>query len=463
VGRVTKRRGGGSWPARALVGVTAVGALGIPAGVGAEPTTGLLPSVACDRYEDLKAIDDRMVPPGVFELDRDEVAALQAERRALVRHLAGRTTGDLEVLLSDMLLWQSSFDAALVDSWDDERERLAREGWTSWDWRGELVDDGEVQDRDGEEVRYQDVSGYYGFIDQRLAVECYAPELADGPPVDTSDDPPEGRILIHRVDDGADDFRGALVTVSTTGEGERRLRREGYASIGHYDVGPDGDVAVTAAEGDGWRLVVVDPTGVVQRFVRTPLIQPACPAWDDGGRRLLLTDNYAANDERDLHLVDIDGDVRRLDLPFAVTGCSDFLGDDRLVVADAATELDGPRGVWTVGLDGSDPEEVYAPEGCTTQVGDVDPLGTRVAVAQSCEDVLDTSLVVVDLADGGVTPVATGFASLPRWSGDGEWLAFGFGPLGQQDPFSAYIAKADGTQLRPLVEGHASFPNWLPG
>jgi hypothetical protein len=128
----------------------------------------------------------------------------------------------------------------------------------------------------------------------------------------------------------------------------------------------------------------------------------------------------------------------------------------------AALVVDDGSAVWSVGLDGSDPQELYRAEGCNTMVGDVDPGGARVALTQTCLDPLERGALVVDLASGEPVRVTTGLTSAPRWSPDGEWLVFGYSRPGQGDGISTWIARADGDQLREVVPYPAWNPVWLP-
>jgi hypothetical protein len=82
--------------------------------------------------------------------------------------------------------------------------------------------------------------------------------------------------------------------------------------------------------------------------------------------------------------------------------------------------------------------------------------------AQTCDDPLVSGIVVVDLATGDARRVATGMAALPRWSPDGEWLVFGYAPVGEGPALGTWVARADGRQLREVVPSPAWFPVWLP-
>src|SRR5688572_14940354 len=95
MGRTTKgSRASGS--AAVLAAVTLVGVGGVPSGVGGEPLTGLLPAAVCQRYDDLREVDDRLVAPAAFDLDHDRLSGALGEQRAIVDDLAARvTTGEL--------------------------------------------------------------------------------------------------------------------------------------------------------------------------------------------------------------------------------------------------------------------------------------------------------------------------------------------------------------------------------
>jgi dipeptidyl aminopeptidase/acylaminoacyl peptidase len=234
------------------------------------------------------------------------------------------------------------------------------------------------------------------------------------------------------------------------------------------DAGRRGDhpVVVGARNGDEFGLVVLDESGTVAQLAAGGRGEHdlVCPSWNDGGDQILAMRNTSDIDERRLQLIDLTGErtSRPLDLPFTVVGCSAFITDDRLVVADAALTIDGPRGMWTVGVDGSDPRQVYSREDCTTQVGSVDPTATRVAVSQRCPDPTASGLWVVDLSSGEADQVVNGNTGPPKWSPDGTWLVFGLRPFFGHPMSTVWMARADGRQLRQVTEEPAWTPVWLP-
>jgi hypothetical protein len=115
------------------------------------------------------------------------------------------------------------------------------------------------------------------------------------------------------------------------------------------DAGRRGDhpVVVGARNGDEFGLVVLDESGTVAQLAAGGRGEHdlVCPSWNDGGDQILAMRNTSDIDERRLQLIDLTGErtSRPLDLPFTVVGCSAFITDDRLVVADAALTIDGPR------------------------------------------------------------------------------------------------------------------------
>jgi hypothetical protein len=240
-----------------------------------------------------------------------------------------------------------------------------------------------------------------------------------------------------------------------------------WAPTGYIEPSPTSDrhLLVNARAGDEYAMVEVSPEGTivdwVQRSEGGPIV---CPGWDSRGDSVLALSDSTYADERHVLLLDLTRATPSgpAPLPFATASCSDFITEDRIVVSNAALDIDDERAVWTVGIDGSDPRELYRPTGgCTTQVGSVDPEATRVALAQTCDDPLDNGVVVVDLATGRPQRVVTGLAALPKWSPDGEWLIFGYASLGQPG-VGVWMARPDGRQLRQVVEAPAWFPAWLP-
>jgi len=69
----------------------------------------------------------------------------------------------------------------------------------------------------------------------------------------------------------------------------------------------------------------------------------------------------------------------------------------------------------------------------------------------------DTSIGVVDLARGGLTPVVTrprGWTGLPEWAPDGQRIAFSNDEKGQSD---LYVSGADGRDIEPLYQSADPF------
>jgi hypothetical protein len=470
------------WGAR----VGAVGALcvllvacsgGDAGGDGAEDVDGELPGEVCVLLDRLEDSEDVVDGPEVLSLDEAALAEALAARRAVLEALVRETDGDLRSLLEERVAAQPAVDEAMLAGWDEDRVRFA--GEHNDRWLGEAVGQGVRRD-DGEAVDIADfwVSALAGY--QRLIVGCRAPELAGGPEQETSEDPPPGRLAFFRPADPevVSDDGGQVVVTTELGARARTLEvfemPAGFDGPREWD--PRSSLEATPTRGgqflvnvwadDEFALVEASLDGTIVDVVQRSAVSPiACPGWDARGERVLAAVDSARADERVVLLLDPTGATPSgpAPLPFATAGCSDFVTDDRIVVSDAALDLDGERAVWTVGVDGSDPQELYrAGEGCGTQVGSVDPAGTRVALAQTCDDQLGSGIIVVDLATGEAQRVTTGMAALPKWSPDGGWLVFGYAPLGDGAHLGTWIARPDGSQLREVVGAPAWFPAWLP-
>ncbi len=417
---------------------------------------GALPDAMCDLVADLERSEGALETPGVYDLDAPAVGAVLARRRELHSDIAALATGDLRRRLDEQLAFQDAVDADMVDTWDADRGELAA---THSDNYGRVWSDS-VRSADGREISM----GRYAFdtrvVRERLVVGCRAPELAGGPRQETTEEPPAGRLVYYSPGRG-------LVVSDTAGDDERILSDPaGWKLQPGIDVVGEGDrLLVNARQDDRFGLLEVDLQGSVRWVVARTDVQLLCPQGHETGTMVLGTDNVAATDDRDLVLVDATG--RRtsgpLALPFTSVGCADFVGGDRLVVADAARSHGDDRGIWTVGIDGSAPRELHRYRSwCASSIGDVDAARRYAAVHQTCSDPLQSGVWVVDLSSGDARQVAVGNAGPPKWSPDGSWLVFGFEPIGSADGSTVWMAKADGTQLRKVLDETAWTPAWLP-
>ena len=460
---------------RRPVGVTAAVLLAMSCGGsgrgGTSPVTpdGGLPRDVCALVSRFDRVTDRLTGSEVFDRDAEQLAEDFATRRRVLGEIADLATGDLARRLRRQLRSQEAVDEAVVARWDERRAAIAA-GHVEGTWPLQVLDDVVVQRSDGVEVDADGLVTLAGNNHLELDVRCQAPEAAGRPDEETSEDPPPGRLLLVGwvpVTGQAGGGHNALVTADPAGGDVRPLPDPApWQDLVGLDARPVGDhqVVVVARNGDEFGLVIVDHAGTVEGVAGRSPSPMDCPSWHPAGDRILVVDRTSDADQRRLHVVDVAASRigGPLDLPFAAVGCSAFLGDDRLVVADAARTIDGDRGVWTVGLDGSDPRQVYAPEGCRTQVGSVDPAGARVAVSQVCADPRATGLWVVDLDTGHADHVATAYTGPAKWSPDGKWLVFSLYPLLGDRTSTIWAARADGRQLRQVVDDPSFSPVWLP-
>lgn len=445
---------------RALLLVGAVGLLVVP---GATDRT----SGQCDELPKLDDVRLALTPPDVFELDTAALDDVLVEHHRLLANLAQQTDGELHDLVELQIYSQDEIDAAVLDGWEQDRVELLDSREETWKWILTAVGP-KIHFADGGWVGTEVHSNIEAHAYERLVVECREPELADGPPVDTSEQPPAGTVVFFRADESGE--TGQLVSIGSNGEDEHDLPIQPDDAVGHLEALPTGlgGIVVGLHEGDEYRTVIVDRSGRELDSIQRADGQLVCPAWNTTADKVLALANTADRNWRKLHLLDLTGETpsRPLDLPFEAVSCGDFLDDDRLVVSDAALEPGDDRGVWTVGIDGTGPEQIYVADGCTTDVGSVAPDGQRVALAQTCTDPLDSGVWVLDLASGEARHIATGPAARPKWSTDGDWLVFGFRPVADQGGIRIWMARADGGQLRQLAGDNgswASFPVWLPG
>lgn len=438
---------------------------------------GGLPGAVCGLLDRLDEREEALEAPEVYGLDEAALAAVLAGRRELLAELVEDTGGELRRLLEDQVLSQGAVDRAMLDGWDEDRARLVGEHNDAW---VETVIGDEVTGDDGEPIDIPEYRQDKDLAYQRLVVGCRAPELAGGPTQETTEDPPAGRLVFYRpAGRTGPDEGGQIVMTTERGTNEQQLglseipgasdNQRQWISTGWFDAAPTGDrrLLANARAGDEYAMVEVALDGTIVDFVQRSTEGPImCPGWDPRAERVLALFDSTHADQRHVLLLDLTRATPSgpAPLPFATAGCADFITDDRIVVSDAALDIDDRRAVWTVGLDGSDPRELYRPtaDDCATQVGSVDPAGTRVALAQTCDDPLGSGVVVVDLASGESQRVATGMAALPKWSPDGEWLIFGYAPPGEGLRIGTWMARPDGRQLRHVLDSPAWFPVWLP-
>jgi hypothetical protein len=428
-----------------------------------------LPPGVCDLVSELEQADALLVGGDVFHYDAVRLGQIFTDKRELLARIAERLTGDLQRRLSEQLLTQHAMDEAILERWDQQRGALAAQ-YDDGPWPPRILDES-VRRPDGVKVEVDDFFGaaYSNFTE--LVIRCRAPELADGPREVTGEDPPPGRLMFVRRADGHDDAQEGRIELAMSDPRGGNVRRVAdpapWQVLAGLEAGRGGDhqVVVGARAGDEFGLVVVDDSGTVLHVAARGPEDLACASWNDAGDAILALANTSDVDERRLHLIDLTrrGTSRPLDLPFAVVGCSAFISEDRLVVADAAPSTDREPGVWTVGIDGSDPRQLYSPPGhCRTQVGSVNPTGTRVAVSQRCSDPTASGLWVVDLSNGEADHIVTAVTGPAKWSPDGTWLVFGLVHFIGDKTSTVWAAREDGRQLRQVTEGPSWTPVWLP-
>jgi hypothetical protein len=280
----------------------------------------------------------------VLKHDAVRLRAILGEGRDLLKEIADRSTGDLQDRLRRQLLSQQALNEAILERWDQARVSLASDH-DDGPWVPRILDD-VVHRSDGAAVDVDDFAGLAYSNYWELVVRCRAPTLADRPREEASEDPPRGRLMYLRR---AQDRHVELAMTDSRGGHVSRIDDIApWQVFSGLDAGRRGDhpVVVGARNGDEFGLVVLDESGTVAQLAAGGRGEHdlMCASWNDAGDQILAMRNTSDIDERRLHLIDLTGErtSRPLDLPFTVVGCSAFISNDRLVVADAALTIGGP-------------------------------------------------------------------------------------------------------------------------
>jgi Tol biopolymer transport system component len=109
--------------------------------------------------------------------------------------------------------------------------------------------------------------------------------------------------------------------------------------------------------------------------------------------------------------------------------------------------IGNPHGLWSVGLDGSAPEQVNTAQGWQQ----VSPSGDRVAII-ALESEADQTLLVAAIDGSGATEIGPigpfAYGENLRWSPDGEWIA-----AIRRYPDKVLLVRSDGSERRVVWRG----------
>lgn len=119
-------------------------------------------------------------------------------------------------------------------------------------------------------------------------------------------------------------------------------------------------------------------------------------------------------------------EIARKNRPAPFMGCTHILpGEDRLVTNPI---IDGKQRIWTMDVDGSDPQEITGAEDGFVYCVQISPDGRRFAYHATMLEGRDSYCIFVSDLDGGNRVEVAGAPGHlyfgPMWSPDGEWLVY---------------------------------------
>jgi hypothetical protein len=208
-------------------------------GAAADPRP-TLPASACDALDRLDEAERPLQTDDVFALDEPALRDALATRLAALDDLAAGTDGELRSALEDLRLSQPAFDQAMLDGWEVDRARLA--GAHDDLWMDDLVG-AAVTREDGEQIRAADHAFHRTMAYEQLVIGCRAPELAGGPDEETTEDPPDGRLVFVRPDGPRAVEAGVRLAVTDSTGGDERVLPPPtpWEALGWLDVEPGAD------------------------------------------------------------------------------------------------------------------------------------------------------------------------------------------------------------------------------
>ena len=103
---------------------------------------------------------------------------------------------------------------------------------------------------------------------------------------------------------------------------------------------------------------------------------------------------------------------------------------------------------------------VYASEVCNALWPDVSPDGAEVVFAVGCTNPRESGILIVNLIDGEVRIVENRLICRPKWSPDGEWIAFVSKRSGGEPELDVWVTRPDGSDARVVME-NTDWPAWI--
>ena len=269
--------------------------------------------------------------------------------------------------------------------------------------------------------------------------------------------PPPGKIAFLSSRDGV---QLEVYVMNAAGGGVSRITEMAEAKWDPIArLSPDGSkVLFTAGDPIDIWVVNVDGTGLINVTKTAQDEDPISPAWSPDGSKIA----YAVGSEGDtgLWVIDADGsgptklssmDTYRLD--WAPDGTRlVFAGGDPLNCCDVY--------VWTIGVDGSDLQQLTdTPDVIDLQVA-WSPDGNQIVFVRGYDEIGATEGMWIMNADGSGQTRLHMDAYRPAWSPDGSAIAYSPGVGGM------WVMNPDGTDQRQVtdkpIDGDYGFPHWAP-
>ncbi len=408
----------------------------------------------CAIGDQLGDISTELSSPSVTELSGRDLGGIFVRRRDLYGRAARLVDDqDDQQLVRGYLQESKVADDALARIWDANRTRVESIG-SVWPWVL-VMSDPEVTDE--ERGAYFAARGDFTMVLDALGEACLGGVL---PAAVEQEDPkplPPG-VLGFVTLDGVQEF--ALAGTDGSQVSPVGLP-EGAEGVTTLDASPDGTaLAVTSWVADGWQVGEFTQGSGFRNWATFPGTSVECVNWAAGGTKLLVpTMSYRG--EREVLSVGESGDSSRLDLPGVWPTCVVEPEPGLLVgtYAEDVWELPAPAVLDTAT---GEVERLDAPEACSMIVGGVSPDHEQVAFAATCDDPLESGLYVAPLEGGKARQLVAGHVALPKWSGSGDWILFGFSSLGEPLPDSirVWAVEPDGESLQQVLDEPSSFPVW---
>lgn len=273
-------------------------------------------------------------------------------------------------------------------------------------------------------------------------------------------DPRGTHALLVATEDDEDGHRETLWLASLDGSSPVRLAPPA-GRIRNPAWSPDGAWVVVESDGASFRdLYRIDREGKELLRLTDAVHGSFEPAVSPDGARIAFGTSRDGNAE--IYVMDADGsDERRV---------TDHFADDLRPAWSPSGSLawvrqgEGTSRIWIV--DDLDFAAGFTARPLRRGALDVDfawsPDGKRLAVVVQRDQDLD--IEIVDATDGSTLARIARDGALeehPAWSPDGAWLAF---TSSHQGKAQVYLARADGSEIRPLTRASESawLPRWAP-